>query len=233
MTAKFVNLGIGGVVLCAVVGLQVYAAWTPLPQPTLSGSLAEHLPGEISGWTVKALPLGETEAVRNQAARSLNFDDFVYHEYSRGPVRFTVYIAYWKPGKMPVRLVNAHSPDRCWTRVGWRCRAMKFEVAPETKRGDLIPGQWRIFAKEDLLQYVFFWHIVGKKAFSYGRFGNRPPWSVALIDLYRNGLNQRREQFFVRLSSNHSFSDLSRYKGFYTVLGHLHDLCLAVEPVVP
>ena len=136
------------IVLLFVVGVQ-FVRVGHVYEPVLHSPLSEILSDELPGWRVKDRSLGETEAVRYRVGQVLNFDDYVYREYDRGDLRFSAYVAYWRPGKMPVRLVNAHNPDRCWSQVGWRCTALESEVAKTLPGGSLKPAEWRIFEKKN------------------------------------------------------------------------------------
>ena len=64
----------------------------------------------------------------------------------------------------------------------------------------------RIFELTGHREHVWFWHVVGGEVKSYGT-GSRAPWYSSLADAFERGLNQRQEQFFIRLSSNHSLED--------------------------
>lgn len=218
-------------ILCAlalvfVIAVQFFRAGN-VSEPTLNTPLSEIISDELPGWRVEDVALGDTEAVRYRVGQVLKFDDYVFRQYDRGNLRFSAYVAYWKPGKMPVRLVNAHNPDRCWSLVGWRCTAMQSQVKNDIAGESLKPAEWRIFEKKSYKEYVLYWHVVGDRVHSYGGFGDSPPVTFILTDLWNYGLNQKREQFFVRMSSSQPFDRLWTEPGFQKILGQLKDLCLA------
>ncbi|HSH09407.1 MAG TPA: exosortase-associated EpsI family protein [Oceanipulchritudo sp.] len=232
--------GIPGVaifVLVAAVILQVLASTKPVPEGSLKTSLKEAIPGQINGWQVKDLDLGPTESVTQRSYDLLRLDDFVHRQYSRGDKSFSVYIAYWKPGKMPVRLVNQHTPDRCWTEVGWTCAEREWNVHRSAEGRDLKPAQWGVYELGEAKNYTYFWHIVGGDVHWYGgnRVNTRASLSTVWEDFRKFGLNVHREQFFIRVVSPHPMDDLWQEPAFESVMADLADLCLAeatpAEPV--
>ena len=117
-----------GMVFIVAVALQLVANLKPVPESSLEQPLAEAIPERLEGWQVNDMDLGPTESVTQRSYDLLKLDDFVHRQYVRGDKSFSVYAAYWKPGKMPVRLVNQHTPDRCWTEVGWVCTNREWNV---------------------------------------------------------------------------------------------------------
>ncbi len=118
--------------LLTAIGLVGYTALRPLPPPTLTQSLASLVPEKIPGWTVKDQPIAETEEMKKAVDEMLNYDDAVYRIYTQGKTTISVYVAYWKPGKMSPRLIAGHTPDVCWVNNGWKCTARDFNyVLPE------------------------------------------------------------------------------------------------------
>jgi hypothetical protein len=106
---------------------------------------------------------------------------------------------------MSPRLVAAHTPDVCWPGNGW-----VRDKAAETKQGagsyELVTagfarGECRVFVANGKPEYVVFWHKVGDEMLSY-KNGWAPPWWAWLDELWRGGLNLRKEQLFVRVSSD-------------------------------
>jgi hypothetical protein len=56
-------------------------------------------------------------------------------------------------------------------------------------------------------EYVVFWHKVGDEILSY-KTGFAPPWWAWLDEMRRGGLNLRKEQLFVRISSDKPLQDV-------------------------
>ena len=221
--------GLAVIVLVVGVVLQVVSRTRPVPEGTLTQPLAEVIPSSLAGWEVKDLDLGPTESVIERSQQLLNLDDFIHRSYQRGDKGFSVYVAYWKPGKMPVRLVNQHSPDRCWTEVGWVCTDRQWNVERTVDGRPLQPGQWGVYEIEDHKNYTYFWHIVGGEVHWYGgeRLNTRSSLTSIGEDFRKFGLNVYREQFFVRIVSARSMDDLWEEPGFLRVMSDLEDLCLA------
>ena len=223
----------GAAVLVFFVGiaLQVSAKLQPVPESTLKKPLENAIPAGLEGWTVKNLDLGPTESVTQRSYDLLRLDDFVHRSYSRGDMNFSVYVAYWKPGKMPVRLVNQHTPDRCWTEVGWVCTERKWNVERSVNGRPLQPGQWGVYEIDDFKNYTYFWHMVGGRAHWYGgeRINTKSSLTSVWEDFQKFGLNVHREQFFIRIVSSQPMDELWSEPGFIKVMEDLADLCLA-EP---
>ena len=223
---KTIFLSLVALILLLAVGVQAYRDFQEVPHPKFTGKLSEVIPSAVPGWKVRDHELGDTESLRKRSEELLNLDDFVYRSYDNGRIRFDVYIAYWMPGKMPVRLVNAHNPDRCWSQTGWTCTDSASEVERQAKGQDLLPAQWRTFVKEGYTNHVIFWHIVDGEAFSYGRHGNRPPITLVFQDMLRDGIGQEKEQFFVRVSSETPLDEIWDNPTFQQIMSELADLCL-------
>lgn len=222
----------GGTVLLAALLLLGLAELKPVPEGTLQRPLAELIPSSVPGWQVRDLDLGPTESVTQRSFDLLRLDDFVHREFRRGDRQFSVYVAYWKPGKMPVRLVNQHTPDRCWTEVGWVCTDRQWNVRREVNGQALQPGQWGVYEIHDYRNYTYFWHVVGDRAHWYGgeRLNTKTSLTTVWEDFSKFGLNVHREQFFVRIVSPEPMDDLWDDPAFQTVMQALAELCLA-EPV--
>ncbi|MBC8009323.1 MAG: exosortase-associated EpsI family protein [Burkholderiales bacterium] len=201
--------------LLTAVGLVVYGS-TQIPAPRFTGQLSELLPPAPAGWTKKEKPIADSPEMQEAVGEILNFDDGVFVDYtSTAGERLSVYIAYWTPGKMSHRLVAVHTPDVCWVGGGWKktesSRLESFTLpqvssasSPQVSPSPFLqipPGEDRVFTAQGTPEYVWFWHIVGNESKSYGT-GGAPPWYSALTDLFAKGVNQREEQFFIRVSSN-------------------------------
>jgi len=62
------------------------------------------------------------------------------------------------------------------------------------------PAEWREMRLADKTERVLFWHLVGGQP----RDLSSPiaPWYSFLTEMISGGLQQREEQFFIRISSN-------------------------------
>ena len=146
------------------------------------------------------LPIANTIEERRAVKELLNYDDAVYVVYSKGGETVSVYIAYWQPGKMSYRLIAGHAPDICWINSGWVCTHS--EICNNISDGEVTiwPVQERLMEMNGRSELVRFWHIVGGRAVYYPTGG--PRWYSAFTDLLKNGLSQREEQYFIRISIN-------------------------------
>lgn len=188
--------------LITAAGLIVYGS-TRIPEPTFHGKLADLLPEPPPGWTIVKRAIADTPEMKQAVGELLNYDDGVFVDYTNGADRLSVYIAYWTPGRMSQRLVASHTPDVCWVGNGWKKESSETVVGLTAGGKPLPPAEGRLFTIEGNAEYVWFWHIVGSDVKSYAT-GYAPPWYAPLVDLASKGLNQREEQFFIRLSSRAS-----------------------------
>lgn len=195
------TLILGGILLSVAVGLVIYGN-SRVPEPTFHGKLTDLLPPAPSGWVMKPREIADTPEMKQAVGELLNYDDGVFVDYTNGLDRLSVYIAYWKPGKMSHRLVAAHTPDVCWVGNGWKKEQSETVSGLVAKDGRHIqPAEGRVFSAHGNPEYVWFWHLVGQEAKSYAT-GYAPAWYAPLTDLWEKGLYQRQEQFFIRLSSD-------------------------------
>ncbi len=191
-------LFVAAFLLLTAVLLVAYGSWRE-SKPRFTARLVDLMPSPPRGWVLKEKPIAESAEMQEAVGELLNFDDGIFYDYiSPTGDRLSVYLAYWSPGRMSHRLVAGHTPDVCWSGSGWR----------KTQSGDtseVLPalpvGEARIFEAKDTPEYVWFWHLVGAESKRYGT-GFAPPWYSPVTDLFRKGLNQREEQFFIRISSN-------------------------------
>lgn len=80
--------GFAFIVLMVVFGLQAArvrnASAGDLTSPRIAGYLANKVPEAITGWQMQEVPLGSTELLQGQVASILNFDDYLFREFTRG-----------------------------------------------------------------------------------------------------------------------------------------------------
>lgn len=216
-----------GLCLATVVGVTLYLSLFAAPPKTEKVKpLAAYIPAEMEGWVVEDKPLGETEALQERTLDVLQTDDYVYRSYTKGRLNFEVYVAYWEPGKMPIRLVNTHKPDRCWTYTGWTCEEVESNVVYKVGEQNLKPAEYRSFVKEGNEQQTFFWHLVGERVHSYGGFRPNPPVTYMFNELMLYGLKPPAEQYFIRVNTMDDFETLWKEPGFQKVLEQLGDSVL-------
>lgn len=211
-------------VLLTAAALQCYSLFLDV-EIRKEGDLEELVAKHVPGWTVEDLPLGQTEEVVNAVESQLRFDDVISRIYRSGETQVGVYIAYWKPGKMPVRLVGVHTPDTCWVQNGWTCTTRRSNVEKQVRGADLKPAEYGIYEIDQHLQHVLFWHIVGSRIHTYEQMGMHS-LTAAWQDIFRYGLNQRQEQFFIRVSSNRPFEEFWHDEGFRQIMSDIADLGL-------
>ncbi len=194
------TLVFAAMLLIAAIGLVVYGN-NRIPEPSFHGKLADILPPAPEGWTIKTKEIADTPEMKEAVGAILNYDDGIFVDYTNGRDRLSVYIAYWTPGKMSHRLVAGHTPDVCWVGNGWKKESSETVTGLSADGKPLQPAEGRLFTIQGNPEYVWFWHVVGRDVKSYAT-GFNPPWYAAITDIIDKGLNQREEQFFIRLSSH-------------------------------
>lgn len=211
------TLGIAAVLLLLAIALQLGSyvlRRNPAPPPP---ALAVSIPLDLPGWIGADVPLGETEELKKNTVAVLQFDDFVSRRYRRAGREFTLYAAYWRPGKVPPRSVGVHTPDTCWIQNGWTRRDRDYAVPLRSATGPLLPAERGTYEFRGIVQHVLFWHLVGHEVYAYKQDGLHS-LTAPLKDLLTFGLNQRREQLFVRLSSSEPFEQFWSDPGFQVLL---------------
>jgi len=204
--------------------------WSPEQQKNVV--LAEAIPASFEGWQVKDLELAESEEMQDRVESILQFTDAIFRTYERDGTEISVYIAYWAPRTMPVRMVQAHTPDICWVRNGWQVADSAYSVELECAGTELKPAEFRVMTKDPALQYVYYWHVIGNEIYVNRIVGTWDRWDP-VKSLFRLGLNQQREQFFVRVGSNRPFSEIWGTPIMDEIMGDLAELALddEAEPV--
>jgi hypothetical protein len=212
-------------VLAAAIGLQVVGGLNRRPEPR-PPALSTALPTAVGNWAVADQPIAETAEMRKAVGELLNFDDAVFRTYRNGARQFDVYVACWEPGKMSERLVAGHSPDVCWVAAGWTPVARGEAAGGDpTTTWASAGGQYRVFNDpHGAPRWVVFWHTSGGQLVDYGAGNGVPPWWTIFSDLAHGGLNQRKSQYFVRVSANVPWRELANDAGFRAVMAGVNKL---------
>ena len=202
--------------LATAVGLQI------LPNRELAvvkrgTPLADYLPREMAGWHSEDRPVGETEAQVKAAEKVLNYDDAVLRIYRKGNQEFSVYIAYWRAGKMPAREISFHVPDVCWVLAGWRQCAADYHFQREFEGRWLAPAQYREYDEPNSRQYVLYWHVLNGRTINFSSEGGLSQLNT-LKAVLLHGLSQRGEQYFIRIASRSPPDEYWNDEGFQEVM---------------
>ncbi|BET69350.1 hypothetical protein ASA1KI_42680 [Opitutales bacterium ASA1] len=194
--------------------------------------LEDAIPLEAGEWRGEAVALGATEFVSGKVAQVLNYDDVFNARYRSGARELTVYVAYWGAGRMPVRLVASHTPDRCWTENGWSCVEMRFDERRSVAGRALQSADWRRFLDpEGRSTHVLFWHLIEGEVYDYGERFNAIPHPLEWWkDAMRQLVSGSREQYFMRIGSNVPFEEIWDDPGVQEIVAALAKLGLSAEP---
>ena len=207
----------GFLLLVSALGLRAYFAFVPPPEPTLHTPLSEVFPAQLDGWKVTDKDMADSPEMSAWVTDFLNFDDALFRIYQKGNTTIGLYVAYWKPGTASYRWAGAHTPDTCWVLNGWTCDAREYSVPFNNEAQQFQPAEFGIYSKDGNAQKVHFWHLVGGEAMAYKQAGI-PNVLGALIDIKEHGLDLRKEQFFIRMSSNQDLASLKSNPEFKEIL---------------
>lgn len=226
---KFLVIFTSLVVLCLAAAI-VYTAVIYQPDEQLQGKLEDILLDELPGWEVKDMDLAESEEMQERVAQILNYTQAIYRTYRRGSTEVGVYVGYWAPKTMPVRQVNAHTPDVCWVLNGWSVEDRQFAVAYEAQGDSLRPAEVRQMEKQNHTLYVAYWHVIGDRTY-VNRSVNIWNRMQPIQSLFRYGLHQQEAQFFIRISSNRPLDEIWDDAGFQQIIEPLKAMALQLpEP---
>ncbi len=191
---------------------------TDSPVPDLWAAL----PATAEGWQV----LTDTDLY--QFRDTLETEYLAQRTYRKmtpsGPLQFTVYLAYWRPGQTPVSQVASHTPDACWPGAGWAVASLghtREELRIDTHTLPLAEA--RFFRNKDYPQYVWFWHLFGGRAIAYQ---DPYAWDELLKIAWKYGFKRDGDQLFVRVSSNQSWAQVQDEPLVRTIFAHLQPLGL-------
>lgn len=194
----------------AAVGLQLWSYWQYSSLQTLQKPLGQLVPKQLRGWIVRDLPIAYSKEAIAWTENILRYDDAVYRQFERAGIYLSIYAAYWLPGKKSYASVGLHNPDSCWINTGWKRQERVYGHQRKVGEQWLKPYEFGRYRKEGNETAVIFWHLVGGQVNRYkqelgwrsgiqGRIERLP---LILKDWRQYGLDQRREQLFIRIASN-------------------------------
>jgi hypothetical protein len=216
--------------LFIIIALQLTLTIFFKEQQTKTLPLNELVPESIPGWKSTEIPIAQTEELRERVATFLNFDDYLSRSYTKGQDHINIYIAYWSPEKTTPRLVGAHTPDTCWVQNGWTQEFRQHDVERQLNDISIKPLEYGTYKKDGVSENVIFWHIVGGRIYAYDQSNLHDIYAV-FKDIKTFGLRQKREQFFIRISSNLPLELLWKEPGFEYLMKSVAELGL-YEPHV-
>lgn len=214
-------------VVLSVFGALAYTTFFYHPVERFQDTLEETLISELPGWEVKDLDLAESEEMQERVAQILNYTQAIFRSYRQGDTEVGVYVGYWAPKMMPVRQVQAHTPDICWVRNGWEVADSQFAATFQAQGDTLRPAEVRQMEKQGHTMYVAYWHIIGDRTYVNRIIGT---WDRLdpIKSFFRFGLHQQEEQFFIRVSSNRPLSQIWNDPGFQAIIEPLKEMALSL-----
>jgi hypothetical protein len=213
-----------GLLVCGVVlmtGMVAPFVFMKRGGPGKGVHLSKRLSRELSGWEVRDVKLGANEFQTKHAEGVLLCDDYLFREYSQGSSSFSIYIAYWGPGKIARGHVGNHTPDICWVSNGAAMLEKKSEAVLSILGSETPRCEWRRFEMRDKsVVEVVFWHVVGGKVLYFDSSSPTRWLRDALHELVLAG----KEQYFVRVSIQGGFDSLQSQDGLKLVLADIKTL---------
>jgi hypothetical protein len=200
-------------------------AWRAVNPSAAAPDVAQIVPAQFADWdnvtTVDLSPFAST----------LETDHLIQRNYfrhtSKGLIQITVYLAYWEPGRVPVSLVESHTPETCWPGDGWEQQPAPV-ATPESAfavPGRNLPPPIKLFFKDGKgnPQYTWYWHFeAGRPIAAINPFSPRELVGLAL----RHGFLTSGEQWFVRFSSNQPWETIADEPLLAKVLDNLKPMGL-------
>lgn len=208
-------LWLAALTACLMLGFCAYMLFLDGRSRPLEAPLAKLLPASFDEWTSADQPISESEEMQSRVATILKYDDVLARNYAGPGLAISLYVGYWNPGKAPVSDVGVHTPDSCWVYNGWNCIERESNQNRTVRGQPLKPFEYGAYTKDGHTQYVIFWHLVGDwtshmryDGWTGGLAGRWERLPLLFKSFERFGLNQRREQFFIRMSCARPFSEL-------------------------
>jgi len=215
-----------GVILTCLLGLFFFASSrSPAAALTPPPSLESLLPVAAPGWEVRT-PTDLYQFSGVLGTTHLLQRTYLRNDGAKGLTDLTIYVAYWPAGQASVSRVASHTPDACWPGSGWisdNSVGRHHENLPFAG-ATLAPAEYRLFrAERGNAQHVWFWHVFDGRVIDY-----RDPYSLpALLELaLEYGFRRQGSQYFIRVSSNRPWSELTQDPLLRTVMDNLKTIGL-------
>lgn len=221
------------VTLVVVAGLLAYVELFADKTRRFATPLAEVVPAQLPGWHVEDVPLAQTEGMLEHVNSVLQFDDSVQRVFVKDGLQVLVYAAYWGPGKVTTADAGTHNPDSCWVNGGMVRTERMYGVEDKFDGVTVLPYEYGVYVNKTQPIYVLFWHLVQgepqryeeqKEGWRNGLAGRIERLPLVLADVRRYGLNQKREQLFIRISANRPLDMLREDPRFAEVLSAVKGL---------
>lgn len=116
---------------------------------------------QAAGWNYTAVPIAKS------AEAALVGDRLVNGEFVRAGKAVRVFSAKRYEEKANEIGLFMHTPDRCWTQIGWRVEPSEPEVLEIELHGVRIPVERRVFVLNKHRELVYFAGLVGGEPLPY------------------------------------------------------------------
>ena len=199
--------------------------------PDTFDQILEYLPAEDETWEVNELPIEETEAIGAATIDVLGSDHIIHREYKKSATTITVFIVHWsaKNSTMP-REIAFHSPDHCWSRTGFKRTMVNDYYLLENRSEEVKAGKYREFKSNYQTHYVLYWQMFGEEVLSFTKGDEVVPSDKTVLDDFFSGRAfKAEEQYFIRITSNVKFGQLSSNPMLNRILTSLSIVGLSVS----
>jgi len=185
----------------------------------VSTGLIKQLPKAPTGWLSTDQPIASTPEMQKAVNEMLNYDEAVFRTYSSNGISFSVYAAYWSPGRFHPRLISIHTPDVCWVGNGMTQVKADYNYQLKIDSQTLWHGQYREFTANGIQTNVVYWHILNGKPSGYAEGPNSLSQDF-FATMWRDMHEGIGEQYFIRISSDSSIEKCIKEPVFTQILQH-------------
>jgi hypothetical protein len=190
------------------------------------GELSTALPTQFIGWEVRDIPIGETESISEATKEILGSDNIIHREYKKSGMILTVFVVHWSfRNKVLPREIAFHSPDHCWTRVGFQRKKYDDDYVLNIPGAKIYDGKYRVFSIQKLNIDVVFWQTFGGEVINFTKGEELVPKDTTILDDFISGRAFKScEQYFVRISSNVDILTIKDTPLFYEIANALRPI---------
>lgn len=175
--------------------------------------LTQYIPKSISGWRVEDLPIAESPEMLKVVEGILRYDASSFRVYRSKNTEISVFLAYWLPGKVDNKAIEAHTPDICWVHNGWRMEIKRPLPKIRIDGFDIPVDHYRGFNIRGNNSDVVFWLISGSEvmklsSISEGDLTFTERVTRRISQVFQVATTEPKPQLFIRVSVNGNISSL-------------------------
>jgi hypothetical protein len=142
--------------LCAV---WVFPSFWYRPGESMGRGVWFSATNNLNGWQFEPMPIGKA------AEKELVADEVINGKFVRSDGALVRAFAASSAKEAHTAAMFAHTPDRCWTAVGWKLRPAQPESLLMPVDGAVLHLERRVFEAGSQLELVYFGAFVGEAPF--------------------------------------------------------------------